>query len=185
VQHLTHPCNLTGKLFMRKLFALILPLVFSSVVSFAQQPAKSVYAELGGPGIASINYDMRFLKKENGPGFRVGIGGFSVRNDYYDGSRDRVSLLTIPIGVNWLFGNDGRHYFEAGAGATIVRIKDSYDADNNNDDDIFRGSFGHLTFGYRMQPANSGFTFRAAITPVFGRGTFIPYYAGISFGYKF
>lgn len=168
---------------MRKLIVLALTLVFASGICLAQQAAKSVYAELGGPGIASINYDMRFLKKENGPGFRVGIGGFSVRNEYSDGSSERLSLLTVPLGINWLFGNDGRHYFEAGAGATIVRLKD--DSDFDNDDDVFRGSFGHLTFGYRMQPTNSGFTFRAAITPVFGRGTFIPYYAGVSFGYKF
>src|SRR6218665_2902340 len=110
---------------MRKLFALILPLLFSTV-SFAQQAAKSVYGELGGPGIASINYDMRFQKKDNGLGFRVGIGGFSVRSEYSDGSSERLSLFTVPLGLNYLIGNDGRHYFEVGAGATIVSLKNTW-----------------------------------------------------------
>ena len=34
--------------------------------------AKSIYFELGGAGVASFNYDMRFHKKEDGLGFKVG-----------------------------------------------------------------------------------------------------------------
>jgi hypothetical protein len=58
-------------------------------------------------------------------------------------------------------------------------------ADNTDEDGNFDGSFGHLTFGYRLQPADGGFTFRAAVVPIFGQGGFVPYYAGLSFGYKF
>src|SRR3546814_1152650 len=51
-----------------------------------------------------------------------------------------------------------------------------------SDSDPFSGSFGHLHFGYRLQPVNGGFTFRAGMTPVFGDGYFIPYYFSLSFG---
>lgn len=149
----------------------------------AQEAAKSVFFELGGPGLASVNYDMRFNKTQDGLGFRVGVGGFSVRSDFSDGSRDRTSLITVPVGINYLIGKDTKHYFEVGAGATYINAK--YTSDFEDDNDAFRESFGHLTFGYRLQPQTKGFTFRAAITPVFGKGFFIPYYAGISFGYKF
>lgn len=149
----------------------------------AQTAAKSAYFELGGPGLASINFDMRFNKTQDGLGFRVGMGGFSVKSDYGDGSSEKTSLLAVPVGINYLIGKDSKHYFEIGAGATYINAKYKSDYDNNSE--AFRESFGHLTFGYRLQPLNSGFTFRAAITPVFGKGFFIPYYAGISFGYKF
>jgi hypothetical protein len=42
-----------------------------------------------------------------------------------------------------------------------------------------------MTFGYRYQPVNGGFNFRAGINPIFNSSAFIPYFAGISFGYTF
>jgi hypothetical protein len=36
-----------------------------------------------------------------------------------------------------------------------------------------------------MQPRSGGFTFRAFINPIFGSFGFVPYYGGVSFGYKF
>lgn len=156
---------------MKRLFLLS---TFALLISFTaqSQAAKSVYAELGGPGLASLNFDTRFSNSEKGIGGRVGVGGFST-----EGS----TLLLFPIGVNYLIGNDNKNYFELGAGATIVTAS----SDFSNDDKPYTGSFGHLTIGYRLQPKSSGFTFRAAITPIFGSGTFWPYWGGVSFGYKF
>jgi hypothetical protein len=57
--------------------------------------------------------------------------------------------------------------------------------DNYNGGDAFSTTFGHLNFGYRLQPKEGGFFFRAAINPVFGKDFFFPYYGGIGFGYKF
>ena len=139
----------------------------------AQTAAKSAYFELGGAGLASINYDMRFKNKEDGFGFKVGVGGFSVNG---------TSALFIPVGLNYLLGKDERNYFEIGAGLTVVSIKDDF---INEDNSTFSSSFGHAYFGYRLQPKNGGFLFRAGITPVFSKDGFIPYWAGISFGYKF
>lgn len=139
------------------------------------QAAKSVYVELGGPGLASFNFDTRFSNAEDGLGGRIGVGGFKVED---------AGAVFFPLAVNYLVGKDQRHYFEIGAGGTIVSV-DADDAVDEEDDGTFSGSFGHLHFGYRLQPADGGFTFRAGVTPIFGNGNFIPYYFSLSFGYKF
>jgi hypothetical protein len=157
---------------MRKYFIPFLALIFFANDLQAQTAAKSIYAEIGGPGIASINYDMRFKPTEDGLGFRVGVGGFNI---------DGTSLLTVPVGLNYLLGKDQKNYFELGAGFTYINFKDGF----SSEDDPFSSSFGHLSLGYRLQPKDGGFLFRANIVPIFGSGFFVPYYAGIAFGYKF
>jgi hypothetical protein len=144
------------------------------VTSKIYAQAKAMYFELGGPGIASLNYDMRFTKSEKGIGGRVGVGGFVLPSF----GSERVTAIFIPIGLNYLLGKDERNYFELGGGVTVVNASDGTTSD-------FGATFGHLNFGYRMQPKEGGFFFRAAINPVFGQGVFLPYYAGIAFGYKF
>ena len=139
-------------------------------------PAKAVFAEIGGPGVASLNYDMRFTKSESGIGGRIGIGGFSLGSD-----GESLTAVFVPIAVNYLLGKDGKNYFEIGAGVSPVFLSENV----SNDNEELRSTFGHLNIGYRLQPADGGFFFRAAINPVFGKGFFWPYYGGIAFGYKF
>lgn len=142
----------------------------------AASPAKAVYFELGGPGIASLNYDMRFTKSESGIGGRIGFGGFSIGSN-----TERTTAIFIPVGINYIMGKDEKNYFEIGGGITPVLISDTYSGTSDN----FRSTFGHLNIGYRMQPKDGGFFFRAAINPVFAKNFFWPYYGGLSFGYKF
>ena len=137
--------------------------------AFQWSQAQSVYFELGGPGLASINFDTRFGAREDGLGGRIGVGGLSI---------DGAGVVFVPIGLNYLLGKETKHYFEIGAGLTPVFGNDG--ADGN-----FSETFGHLLFGYRLQPQEGGFTFRAFMNPIFGNGFFIPFYAGLSFGYKF
>ncbi len=139
------------------------------------QPAKSVYAELGGPGLASANFDIRFTNSEKGIGGRIGVGGFGV---------DGAGVVIFPVGINYLLSKDNRNYFEVGAGySPLIFTGKIFREDGTSE--TFTTSFGHLWMGYRLQPKEGGFLFRAGISPVFGKGFFIPYYAGISFGYKF
>ena len=154
---------------MKKVFLLFAVALCITEVGSAQ--AKSVFFELGGPGLASINFDSRFSKSEAGIGGRIGLGGFSI---------DGESVVFIPVGLNYIVGKDNKNYFEIGAGVTPVVTNIG-----NDNGDNFSSTFGHLLFGYRMQPLNGGFTFRAFINPVFGSGFFVPYYGGVSFGYKF
>lgn len=161
---------------MKKIISFLLVCVSVSITCYSQTAAKVAYAEIGGPGLASVNYDMRFSNTENGAGFRVGVGGFSLSD-----GETRTSIITVPVGVNYLIGKDEKNYFEVGAGFTYIGAKSKGDFSSEN----FRSSFGNLTLGYRLAPARGGFMFKAEITPVFGKGFFLPYFAGIGFGYKF
>jgi hypothetical protein len=153
---------------MKKTIIIAFAFMTASIAAHSQA-AKSVFFELGGPGLASFNFDTRFSNREDGLGGRIGVGGFSI-----DGS----GAVFVPVGLNYLLGKDGKNYFELGAGVTPVFI--SEDSEDN-----FTSTFGYLNFGYRLQPAKGGFTFRAFITPVFGSWGFFPYWGGVSFGYKF
>lgn len=159
---------------MRTHFLILFSLLFC--LNLNAQNAKTVYAELGGPGLISANFDMRFSQKDDGLGGRIGIGGFTLNDTY-----DKVSLLTIPVGLNYLFGKDGKNYFEVGAGYTYVNVGARVDTESST----FESSFGNLTFGYRLAPTGGGFMFKAQITPLFNKNGFMPYYGGIGFGYIF
>jgi len=150
---------------MKKL-VLIFTLAFAT---YDMASGQVFYFELGGPGIASFNLDTRFSSGPGGLGARVGVGGYSV---------DGTGQVYLPIGINYLIGEDTKHFFEVGAGVTPV-FGDDFE------DGIFTQTFGHILFGYRLQPADGGFSFRAFLSPIFSSGYFIPYYGGVSFGYKF
>lgn len=151
---------------MKRLTLLVLILTALSFTAKSQ----SIFFELGGPGLASFNFDTRFSDANHGFGGRIGVGGLSI---------DGAGVVFLPVGVNYLLGKDDRHYFEIGIGATPV-----FGGDGDGDSD-FSETFGHLNFGYRLQPVNGGFQFRAFMSPIFGNGFFIPYYGGVSFGYSF
>ncbi|GGF37518.1 hypothetical protein GCM10011339_27590 [Echinicola rosea] len=109
------------------------------------------------------------------------------------------SLLTVPVQVNRLFGR-GNHYFEVGAGTTLVNFRETvYDYDSNGNA-VERESktwhfimdmgetpavMGTLNFGYRRVPDEPGFTWRVNLTPVFNSNGFWPLFAGIGAGYAF
>jgi hypothetical protein len=160
--------------------------------SYANKRAQNVFFELLGPGsVYSANYDTRFSKKQNGLGGRAGIAFFA------DGE---TSFFTVPIVINYLLGKNGK-YFEVGAGITYYTFKsDSYNSFFNNrgsstyqvDDVTYyqganrdNGVLGNLNFGYRYQPIDGGFSFRAGVSPVFSSSQFIPYWPYLSFGYAF
>lgn len=134
-----------------------------------QRPTRNLFVELGGAGmIMTFNYDQRFTKSDVGIGGRIGIGGFALpENDH---------LVAIPVGINYLMGKNGK-YFEIGAGATYFGGNAILDDTNE--------VMGNLVFGYRRQPEDGGFMFRAGLTPFFNHETFIPYVGHLSFGYTF
>ena len=163
---------------------LILVLVFSSVRVKGQESgstsaqnekrAQNVFVELGGKGLLfTANYDSRFSKRMDGLGGRVGIGYISIGGD---------NATTVPLSLNYLLGT-GRHFLEMGLGATLLATSgndNSFLFDENNSNVI-----GTMSFSYRLQPVDQGFSFRAGLTPIFNKNFFIPYYAGLSLGYSF
>lgn len=166
---------------MRKILITFILVTITSA-SAMSQAAKAIYFELGGPGLASLNFDTRFSSKEDGIGGRAGIGGFTLRSEFSDGtttSTEHVTVIFIPLGLNYMLGKDSKNYFEIGAGVTPVIASSSLSDEN------FSSTFGYALFGYRMQPLHGGFSFRAFVCPIFGSFGFVPYYGGLSFGYKF
>ena len=150
----------------------------------AQQPtathepgnkAQTILVEVGGPGFISANYDFRFGQTRNAWGGRAGVGYISAGG---------AGLLTIPVQVNYLLGKGG-HYFEMGAGATytVATLEISYDEERSKA--YGDGLMGTMTFGYRKQPVEGGFNFRAGISPVFRKDYFLPYLPYLSVGYSF
>ncbi len=136
------------------------------------QTRNSIFAELGGQGLLfTFNYDARFLKKENGPGYRVGIGYMKM---------DETSTLTIPVSFNYLLGKKSK-FLELGIGGTLANAE-MFDSGTGIQ------IFGTMSFCYRYQPTDGGFSYRIGLTPVFGfqgGGFFFPYYGGASVGYSF
>ena len=137
----------------------------------AQGPAKAIFFELGGPGLASINYDMRFSKSEKGLGAGAGVGGFSIGR-----GNERGTAIFIPLAVNYIMSKNERDYFELGVGVTPVILREIFSEEGKT----FSRTFGHVNIAYRLQPKAGGLFFRAAITPIFSRSFFWPYYMGFS-----
>lgn len=150
-----------------------------SIIALSKLPAQApqLYAELGGPSVAGINFDSRFSKKDNGFGGRIGVGGFTIAGD---------GILFFPVGVNYLVGKAGTsNFFEAGINLTYVSALDNgQDADPTNN---LADNWGSFTFGYRYQPTGKGVTFRASVNPFFSfkNDVIWPFYGGVSIGYKF
>ena len=156
---------------MKKIIVILFVSLALLNVTYGQTAAKAAYVEIGGPGLLSANFDMRFTNKENGIGFRVGVGAFSISG---------ISVFTVPLGLNYLIGKSKKNYFEVGAGFTYLDISAKHKGTSKN----FTSSFGNITLGYRYAPAKGGFFFKAELTPIFGDGFFIPI-GGLGFGYKF
>lgn len=149
---------------------------------------RAIFFELGGHSIFfGFNYDARFNKKPDGLGGRVGIGYMAV---------SEARFFSLPVALNYLMGKDGK-YFEMGAGATLLTLGDreysgtytelGYTGPNRSNRTKL---LGNISFGFRRQPLNGGFMFRAGVAPVFGLEDdksffFFPFLPYISFGYAF
>ncbi|RYY67661.1 MAG: hypothetical protein EOO13_14325, partial [Chitinophagaceae bacterium] len=153
---------------MKKTVLILITAFLMSDFCAAQGPAKAIFFELGGPGLASLNYDMRFQNSEKGLGGRLGIGGFSLSGD-----DSRFTAVFVPAAVNYIMSKDDKNYLELGAGVTAVILRDG-SADKK---ESLKSSFYHVDIAYRLQPKEDGFFFRAAITPIFNKHFFWPYYA--------
>ena len=150
------------------------------IFSVAQQPTKNVYLELGGPGFISANYDARLSKSNNGLGVRAGVG---VISDL------QASGFTLPVGLNYLVGKR-KNFLEIGTGVSFVYLPIiNQDQPFNFPGEKFLVAYGWL--GYKFQPPDKGFTFRAGLCQYF-RDLNLPtilgvpsLYPALSFGYLF
>ncbi|MFM2251129.1 MAG: hypothetical protein RLZZ358_2059 [Bacteroidota bacterium] len=188
-----------------KKISFFITLICMSFISYGQDqkvPHQSVFAELGGSGLAfSFNYDFRFdASRMDSWGMRVGAGGFKIDGD---------SFYSFPVVVNRLYGK-GPHYFEVGAGLTLFGQDDETYAYCSNSfldsngvnvciDTVVSDSgqsfilpvdgppslMGTMNFGYRKVPVDGGLTWRVNLTPIFNNNGFWPLFAGVGIGYAF
>lgn len=179
---------------MRNYLLVIISFLFStSLLAQESEPVPEVsttsfYAELGGPGILfSANLDKRFTKSRLGIGGRIGIGFVTADEQKYDPNNgwyeyEMVSVLTVPVQLNYIFGKGtSPHTFEVGAGLTYVGKKLDI---INFYDDRKANLFGTVSFMYRRQPIEGGFTWRAGFTPLIANGYIQPFGA-VGVGYNF
>jgi hypothetical protein len=136
--------------------------------------AQNVFVEIFGQGLLiTANYDTRFQNTRTGLGGRIGIGYIAADGDH---------ATTFPVSLNYLLGKD-RRLFEVGLGATLMSAGGSEDsfflADNQS------RLVGTMSFTYRVQPVDGGFSFRVGLTPIFNKDFFMPYFGGLSIGYSF
>lgn len=155
---------------MKKMISLLLVSFAILSAAHAQDAAKAVYLEAGGPGLLSVNYDMRFTPTQNGVGFRVGFGAFPVNG---------ITVVTVPVGINYLFGHQ-TNFFEVGAGYTYMSIPAIKRIIKN-----FSSSFENITLGYRYAPVKGGLFFKVEYSPLFGSKFTLWGFGGIGIGYKF
>jgi hypothetical protein len=138
---------------------------------------RALYAELGGPGgFLSFNYDIRFTKSNKGMGIRAGIG--TLFDPYNVG-------VTIPVALNCLLGEKA-HFFELAAGTSFYHFKEkNQDGWFNFSKPSFLAPFAWV--GYRYQPVERKFVFRAGFTQFIGirmSGYQRFPYPSLSFGYS-
>lgn len=127
----------------------VLFFIFFYSIQTQAQGDHSIYIELGGAALSySLNYDMRFEKKDDaGFGARIGIG----RTD---------DLILIPLHLNYLHGS-GKHRLELGLGITTLFGNQS-DTDRNRIYPIASG-----TLMYRYQNTAEHLIFRVGFSPTF------------------
>jgi hypothetical protein len=165
-----------------KQFLLLLVIGFLSFSSLQAQVAErtrsqGVFVEVLGNGlIYSLNYDTRFSQGFDGWGGRAGIGYIAIEG---------VRFTAMPFLVNYLFGKE-KHFFEVGVGTTMLIVSDSNGSFSPvGDRNRGTGFTGAMSLGYRLEPTDGGFMFRAGLTPIFSSDTFWPIYPQVSFGYAF
>jgi hypothetical protein len=152
-------------------------LIVSQVQGQEDFKRNTLYGELGGSsGFVSINFDKRFSKSPEGFGVRVGAGYMAWQD---------TEIYNFPILVNYLAGNNGK-YFELGFGPVIGYAQERKEPmDPELSFDPYMSLFGSVNIGYRYQPSNGGFNFRAGISPILDFGNVIPFWPYLAFGYSF
>jgi len=149
----------------------------------------SIFAEVGGAGIMfSINYEKRFNPESVfGLGARGGIGFLSANEEKLDPVDNFYyykpgTALTLPVQLNYIFGKEGiPHSFEVGAGFVYSTKKMKI---LNLQTEKLSEFMGALSFMYRLQPAQGGFTWAIGFTPLVGK-KYIQPSGAVRVGYNF
>ena len=174
------------KLFFTKLLLILFinPLLAQKEYSF--HPSQIQFEALGPAGLFSINIDSRFAKKENGIGFRIGLGGSTLGS--LGESCNSGAQISFPVGINYLIGKK-QSLLELGGGAVLAIISGTKIFCTDIERSFFSDetvSYGYLLAGYRFQSAEKKkLTYRIFISPLFQEDFPMKFWGGVSIGYRF
>ncbi len=137
---------------------------------FAQKNKTAFYGELGGAGLATLNFDIRF-HGNTGLGLRFGVGAGLV-------TISGKGIVLLPVEINYLIGKNGNSFLELGMGTTFY---------NGNKNDNLAPTVAFMNIGYRYAPAKGGLLFKVTYMPVISLPDkkFYPLWGGISLGVSF
>ncbi len=145
----------------------------------------SVYLEGLGPGLVyTLNYD-RVLGDDFS--LRAGFGLVLGEEKSASGEKSiKPLILSIPVMLNYIGGGSRWSMLEVGAGLVLLHVgaRVSYIYVQKRDDAETSPVAAGL-IGYRYQPPNGGFMFRAGVTALVGRYGFLPLWPYASVGWAF
>jgi len=167
------------------LFFLIPSKAFSQSQSTSH--AFQLQFEALGPGASSsLNIDSRLTKKENGIGFRAGIGITPL--GWLKDACNTGSLNSFPVGINYLMGKS-QHLLEFGAGAVLSFMSGTKVYCTGMEKSFFSEdteNYWFTSLGYRYQRLRrKGMTYRLFVSPLFQKDFPVKFWGGGSVGYRF
>lgn len=136
-----------------RVYIMSLILSLCCLSGFAQRQ-QGIYVEVfGASTLVGIHYDSRFSKTSKFGG-RIGIAYMkSSEKDFFSFGPDKVRGITVPMGLNYLFGNR-IHNFELGVGTSPGIYYCKKEIDRKMYKGTCRGVFGFVDVGYRFQSKN-------------------------------
>lgn len=155
--------------------------------SHSTSHAFQLQMEVLGPGASfSFNIDSRLTKKENGIGFRAGIGITPL--GWLKEPCNSGSLNGFPLGINYLIGKS-QHLLELGAGGVFLFMTGTKMLCTGMEKHFFSEETTNYWFtsvGYRYQPLRKkGVTYRVFVSPLFQKDFPVKFWGGASIGYRF
>ena len=174
-----------------KIFVTLIVGVLVFGKSFAQPHISShalqLQLEFLGPGISSsLDIDSRLTKKEDGIGFRIGLGitPLGLLKD----PCNTGSLNSFPIGINYLFGKN-KNKLELAGGTVLLFMSGTKLYCLNMEKHFFSEettNYWFTSIGYRYQPRHKkGLTYRIFVSPLFQKDFPVKFWGGVSVGYRF
>ncbi|MFT6503534.1 MAG: hypothetical protein ACJASQ_003671 [Crocinitomicaceae bacterium] len=147
---------------------LVFFLVGISSFSYGQKEKFLSFELAGSGGIASINYESEFFRKEKiGLTYRLGFSFAPI-------DKNNGTALVFPLMVHGTYGK-GSHRLDAGIGLALTVTT--------------RAAFyvkTPMSLGYRFQPTDKNYYLRLAYTPIMGYivDFNVQHWGGFTFGYK-
>jgi len=133
----------------------------------ARKGKNSIFIEGMGAGLwYSLNYERVIAF---GLAARIGFAYWSLKAGV-PGASAKVSVLAIPLAVNYIGLSRGSHGLEVGAGATLYYTTAETSSGGIGASGSGMTALGNLNIGYRFQPRRMGFQFRVGFQLLYARG---------------